>query len=107
MAAGALSPSDFLTPVVAAPPATVATPPAPDGAASLSDAAEPADAKIKQEPSGEGQGDAMQNSDEENSEDEKASGKADDAATLGGGGEDDPEAQHKEAMEVELSLIHI
>ena len=102
LAAGALSASDLLTAVVATPSAMVATPPpATDGAASFADAAEPADAKIKQEQSGEGEGDQMENSDDESSEDKKASDKASDAAGRGGGGEDCPEEQHKEPMEVE------
>ncbi|CAN0456459.1 unnamed protein product, partial [Laminaria digitata] len=76
LAAGAPPPSDLPTaPVPAAPPTTVATPPGTDGAASLSDDAKPAEAKIKQEPSGEGEGDEMENSDQESSEDQKGSHK--------------------------------
>lgn len=102
-AAGALSPSHFPAAVLPAPPATAAAPSGTNGAASvaLADAAEPADVKVKQEPSGEG--DEMENSSEENSDDEKGSVKEEeDSAGRGGGGEDAPQKQqHTEAMEVE------
>lgn len=98
LAAGALSPSDLPTAVVAAPPAG-------GGASSvpLAAAAEPAKAKVKQEWSGEV--DEMENSSEETSSSdvEKRSAKEEeDAAARGGGEQDIPEKQqHTEAMEVE------